>query len=245
MSPLRKILSLSIGLVVLGTLLIVINTGTGSAQSVHLNSMAPMTTIPAIPVTVANTPLPVTGNVNATITGTPTVNVNSLPAVQLSGTPAVSLNTSPTSPLYVDADRPARNSFTASCFTDNYDSSSGQASCTIFTIPASRQVVIESVACTAETAAGQGPAQADLIIPNVPYGGAPTSALGYYFPLAMTKQTNRASGVDIWAITNQFRAYGAAPTGGSVDIGVFFRASLPNLNPPQGMNCTISGYVVP
>jgi hypothetical protein len=244
MSPLKKILSLSVGLVVLGTLLIVINTGTGSAQNVHLNGGAAATTIPAIPVTVANTPLPVTGTVNANINGTPTVNVASLPAVQLSGTPSVNLSTSPTNPLYVDADRPARNSFSASCFTDNYDPVYGQASCAIFTIPAGRQVVIESVACTAEVAAGQGPAQADLIIPNIPYGAAPTSAQNYYFPLAMTKQTNSASGVDIWAITNQFRAYGAAPTGGSVGIGVFFRASLPNLNPPQGMNCTIAGYLV-
>jgi hypothetical protein len=171
--------------------------------------------------------------------------VNSLPAVQLSGTPAVSLNTTPTSPIYVDTDRAARNNFSASCFTNNYDSASGQASCNIFTIPAGRQVVIESVGCTAEVAAGQGPAQADLIIPNIPFGGNPASgAIGYYFPLAMTRQTLSSSGVDIWAITNQFRAYGAAPTGGSVDIGVFFRASLPNLNPPQGMNCTIAGYLV-
>src|SRR5207248_10768199 len=93
----------------------------------------------------------------------------SLPAVQLSGTPAVSVSNTASTPIYVDADRPARNSFSASCFTDNYDSASGQASCTIFTIPAGRQVVIESVGCTAEVAAGQGPAQADLIIPNIPY----------------------------------------------------------------------------
>jgi len=61
MSPLKKILSLSVGLVVLGTLLIVINIGTGSAQNLHLNDAAAAPTIPAIPVTVASTPLPVTG----------------------------------------------------------------------------------------------------------------------------------------------------------------------------------------
>jgi len=76
MSPLKKILSLSVGLVVLGTMLIVINTGTGSAQNVHLNGGAAAPTIPAIPVTVANTPLPVQGTVNANINGTPTVNAN-------------------------------------------------------------------------------------------------------------------------------------------------------------------------
>ena len=197
--------------------------------------------LPSVPVTVVNNPLPVQGTVNANVSGT--VAVSSLPAVTLSGTPSVNLSTSPAAPLYVDTDRSARNSFTASCDTSNYDPVSGQASCSIFTIPAGRQVVIESVSCTAEVAAGQGPGQADLIIPNIPYGAAPTSAQGYYFPLAMSRQAG--NGVDIWAITTPMRASGAAPTGGSVNIGVFFRASLPNLNPPQGMSCTIGGYVVP
>ena len=136
-----------------------------------------------------------------------------------------------------DNDRSVRNTFDASCFTNNYNSTSGQASCTIFTIPAGSQVVIETVACTAEVSAGQGPAQADLIIPN--------GLANYLFPLAMCKQTNNTTtGVDIWAITNQIRAYGNSPQGGTTSIGVFFRASLPNLSPPQGMNCTIAGYVV-
>ncbi len=60
----------------------------------------------------------------------------------------------------------------------------------------------------------------------------------------MTKQTNNTTGVDIWAITNQICAYGSSPQGRTTSIGVFFRASLPNLSPPQGMNCTIAGYVV-
>lgn len=211
-----------------------------------MNSIAAAPPTPSIPVNVTNTPLAVQGTVNANVSGT--VGVSSLPAVQLSGTPTVSVNSSSTNPVYVDADRPARNSFSASCDTENYDPTSGQASCTIFTIPAGRQVVIESVACTAEVAAGQGPAQATLIVPNIPFGNAPGSAAyPTYIPLAMTKQTlnNVGGGVDIWALTNQFRAYGAAPSQGSVDIGVFFRASLPNLNPPQGMNCVIEGYLVP
>lgn len=105
--------------------------------------------------------------------------------------------------------------------------------------------MIETVGCTAEVAAGQGPAQADLVVPNIPYGASPASgASEYLFNLAMTKQTNSSSGVDIWGITNQVHIYGGAPTGGGVDIGVFFRASLPDLSPPQGMFCSISGYVV-
>jgi hypothetical protein len=183
----------------------------------------------------------VTGNVG--ISGTPTVNVNTLPAVQLSGTPSVNLNTTPTTPVYVDTDRSARNNFDAFCSTGNPDPTYGQASCSIFTIPAGRQVVIESASCTAELAAGDGPGQADLIIPNIPYGApAGSGANGYYFPLAMSKQSG-SSVVDIWALTTQLRAYGASPAGGTVDISVFFRANPSSA--PQGMNCTIAGYVVP
>jgi hypothetical protein len=157
----------------------------------------------------------------------------------------VSFTNTANTPIYVDTDRPARHSFDATCATSNYDQTSGQASCTLFTIPAGAQVVIETVGCTAEVAAGQGPAQADLVVPNIPYGASPASgASEYLFNLAMTKQTNSSSGVDIWGITNQVHIYGGAPTGGGVDIGVFFRASLPDLSPPQGMFCSISGYVV-
>jgi hypothetical protein len=242
MYPLKKSISLALGLAILATVAVVLTAGTvGASPSLLPLAAAPPT--PSIPVAVTNTPLPVS------ISGTPTVNANiGTPSVNINGTPTVNVNSSATSPVYVDTDRPARNSFSASCDTQNYDPASGQASCTIFTIPAGRQVVIESVACTAEVAAGQGPAQANLIIPNIPFGAAPGSAAyPNYIPLAMSRQTlnNPGGGVDIWALTNQFRAYGAAPSQGSVDIGVFFRASLPNLNPPQGMNCVIEGYLVP
>lgn len=212
------------------------------AASVATSKPAPAAPpIPSVPVTVVNNPLNVQGTVNANVSGT--VAVSSLPAVTLSGTPSVNLSTSPAAPLYVDADRPARNSFSASCDTPNVDSTYGQASCVIFTIPAGRQVVIESVSCNAELAAGQGPGQADLIIPNIPYGAAPTSAQGYYFPLPMARQAS-GNGVDILALMTPIRAYGGAPTGGSVDIGVFFRAQ-PNASVSQAISCTIAGYVVP
>jgi len=62
-------------------------------------------------------------------------------------------------PIYVDADRPARNSFSLRVFTDNYDSASGQAVLHDLYDTRRPPVVIESVGCTAEVAAGQGPAQ--------------------------------------------------------------------------------------
>ena len=53
--------------------------------------------------------------------------------------------------------------------------------------------MIETAACTAEVATGTGPGQADLIIPNIPYGANPASgALGYY-TLAMSKQADGAA----------------------------------------------------
>ena len=141
---------------------------------------------------------------------------------------------------YGDADGPTRTSFDASCSTGQPDPVYGQASCTIFTIPAGRQVVIETAACTAEVPTGTGVGQADLIIPNIPYGGG--APINYYYNLAMTLQSN-GTPVDLWGMTTQFRAYAAAPSSGTVGIGVFFRSGT-SAAIPEGMNCTISGYLV-
>ena len=220
---------------VLGTLLIVINTGTGSAQNVHLNSMAAAPTIPAIPVTVANTPLPVS------ISGTPTVNANiGTPNVNINGTPTVNVNSSATSPVYVDADRSARNGFNSSCFTGNIDPDFGQASCSLLTIPAGRQVVIETISCQAELYAGHGPGDVQLIVPNTPFTPGASDHVSHL--LTLTKQAGDAT-LDIWRMTSPLRAYGSAPAQGSVDVGLFFRAD-PTLPNPQGILCTISGYEV-
>lgn len=101
MYPLKKSISIALGLRVLATVAVVITTGTvGASPSLVPIAAAPPT--PAIPVAVTNTPLPVSGTVNANINGTPTVNVNSLPAVQLSGAPNVNLATSSTSPVFVE-----------------------------------------------------------------------------------------------------------------------------------------------
>jgi hypothetical protein len=149
MSPLKKILSLSVGLVVLGTLLIVINTGTGSAQNVHLNDAAAAPTIPAIPVTVANTPLPVTGTVTANISGTPTVNAN------INGTPNVNatiVNPS-SSPLLVRDVDAGRSPFEIR-LTFNIDDGSA-VNQTQFDVPSGKRLVIEHVSARVQGPAGQ------------------------------------------------------------------------------------------
>jgi hypothetical protein len=232
-----KPLYLTLAVVVLAATLTLLNNGPVVAQTSH-SSATPAATLPSIPVSVTNTPLPVTGSVNANVTGA--VGVTSLPAVQLSGTPAVSLNTTPATPLYVDADRPARNGFNTSCFTGNVDSINGQASCSLLTIPAGRQVVIETISCQAELYTGQGPGDVQLIVPNSPFSAGGPDHVSHL--LTLTKQSSSSS-LDIWRMTSPLRAYAGAPSGGSVDVGLFFRAN-PASPPPQDMTCTISGYLV-
>jgi hypothetical protein len=237
MYPLKKSISLALGLVLLATVAVVITTGTVGA-SPRMSSIAAAPPTPAIPVSVVNTPLPVQGTVNANVSGT--VGVSSLPAVQLSGTPTVNLNTTPTSPLYVDADRSARNGFNASCFTGNVDPTYGQASCSLLTIPAGRQIVIETISCQAELYAGHGPGDVQMIVPNTPFTPGGPDHVSHL--LTLTKQAGDAT-LDIWRMTSPLKAYGSAPAQGSVDVGLFFRAD-PTLPNPQGISCTISGYEV-
>jgi len=242
MKQIGKPLSLTLGLLGLATVLVLINTGSVGAQTRHVNIVA-APTLPTVPVTVSNVPLPVQGAVNANITNgsvpvTGSVSVNSLPAVQLSGTPAVSVTNTATTPVYVDADRAARNGFNASCFTGNVDPVYAQASCTLFTIPPSREVVIESVACTAEVTTGTGPGQASLIVPGIPLGGGLPTAV--YYSLAMSKQSVSPS-VDLWSMTTPLRVY-AASGSGSADVGLFFIAQ--DTAQPQGLTCAVSGYEV-
>ncbi len=177
---------------------------------------------PSVPVTVTNTPVPVQGSV--ALTGTPTVNVPR----------------APTAPLYVDADRPARNGFNVSCFTGNVDPTFGQASCSLLSIPAGRQIVIETISCQAELYAGDGPGDVQLIVPNTPFTPGGPDHVSHF--LTLTKQSSSPT-LDIWRMTSPLKAYGSAPAQGSVDVGVFFRAdpSRPN---PQGIVCTLSGYMV-
>src|SRR6266700_1926247 len=78
MIPLKRSLSLALGLVVLATVAVLITTGTvGASPRVTSINAAPPT--PSIPVNVTNTPLAVTGTVNANI-GAP-IAVSSLPAI--------------------------------------------------------------------------------------------------------------------------------------------------------------------
>jgi hypothetical protein len=157
----------------------------------------------------------------------------------VTNTPSVNVNSTPTTPVYVDADRPARNGFNASCFTGTIDPVSGQAQCQLFTVPENRQAVIESISCSAILGPGEGPGDVQLILPSPPLGGGPAQNVSHL--LALTKQVSDPA-LDIWAMTSPLRAYASNPAG-ATGVFIFFRAN-PDPAVPKGLNCAVSGYLV-
>lgn len=144
---LKKILSLSLALVVLATVAVLTGTSTVGA-SPHINSLIAVPPPPSVPVSVVNTPLPVTGTVNANI-GTPTVNANVLgtPNVNaaISGVPNVHVNTDSGTPLVVDPDGASvRNSVSGTCGPTNFNQF-GEGGCSMFTVPPGFNLVVETV----------------------------------------------------------------------------------------------------
>ena len=197
----------------------------------------------AAPVIVTNTPLPIQGSVTASISNASvpvsgTVAVSSLPPVTLSGTSPVSFSNTPTTPIYADADRPARNGFGAQCFSPPVDSS-GQTGCTIATIPAGREVVIETITCHIAVGTGRPP-QMQLNAPSLQLGGG-----GGPFYVSYYLQPTRIYGdssSEVWRFASPLRIYAFAAPAGSVDIGVNLQSGTSTV--PQGFNCAIGGYMV-
>lgn len=207
--------------------------GCAAALLTHLTG-APAAAVAPIPVSVTNTPLPVHLN-NTAVPVSGTVAVSNFPATQ-----PITFSNTATTPVYVDADRSARNGFNAECVTDNVDPTYGQAQCLLFSIPEGHQVVIETLSCSAEFAAGDGPGDVQLVVPNVPLGGGPLTYV-HHRP-TMTKQAS-GNGVDIWASMSQMRVYGSSPTGyGDQGVYAFFRANPSGVT--QDMFCHVSGYEV-
>jgi hypothetical protein len=177
---LKKILSLSLGLVILATVAVLTGTGTVGA-SPHINSLIASPPPPSVPVTVVNNPLQVAGTVNANI-GTPTVNVASLPPVSATPTnSSITVANPVTSPLPVhDVNDPADNPYSASaCF-----SPSGVEGCTpaasTFTVPSTtpsgqavKQLVVDFVSGTCYTVPGGEVAYLSLLV-------TPPTGVSYY-----------------------------------------------------------------
>jgi len=108
---------------------------------------------PAVPVDVTNTPLPVTGNVNATISGTPAVTISGMPTLAIASGAAVSVNNAATNPVLVsDVNNPAYNPIIGLCTVSQNTCNFSLFTETIpggtTTIPAGFEFVIDSVSGT-------------------------------------------------------------------------------------------------
>ena len=177
-------------------------------------------------VTIANTPLPVTGNINATvsgpvtITGIPSVNASqSGPwTVGISGTPTVNVGNSGPLPVTVSGD-PSSSAFTPVAGTKGSNTFETNACFVNFTNPASigQILVIENIGATVGLASGQK---------------------------VTSMQINGQSQQDEWVPTYQFDDGSTAYFGASQPMRLYFRAGD---NPGMAAlvnNLTPSGYCV-
>ena len=237
MYPLKKSVSIALGLLVLAAVAVVVTTGTvGASPSLMPIAAAPPT--PSIPVAVTNTPLAVSGTVNANINGTPSVNVNSLPAVQLSGTPNVNLATSSTSPVFVEEGYTARNAVSSEC--DGSFDGNGILNCTLATVPAGHTLVIETITCAVEVATGSPVVPILLRMGGPPIGGGVPISLNH--TLLLTKAASDGT-FDYYGITTPIKMYAAAQTFGSTGVGVGMQVGPSTANQGNG-GCAMSGYMV-
>jgi len=239
MYPLKKSISIALGLLVLAAVAVVITTGTvGASPSLVPLAAAPPT--PSIPVTVTNTPLAVTGTVNANITSP--VAVSSLPAItgNVNATlnnASVSVNNAATSPVLVrnvdDGQHPyqldlalTNDSARFGATTSTCNLPSGASQCQIsFDVPAGQRLIVEHVSAYVDGASGQT------------YQAFIAGNLEEF--LVLTKQIS-APGIDTFTASQPMRVYvdsGRQPSPVVVvtnSIGGSFFARV-----------TISGYLVP
>ncbi len=232
MNPLKKILSLSVGLVVLATVLVVINTGTGSAQSVRLNSVVAAPTVPAIPVNVVNAP-----TVNANINGTPNVNVTNS---------SFTIGNGVGNPVPVrGVDDPANNPF----FAERCYSETGEIGCLhgegydTLTVPSTTDsgqpveaLVVEFVSGTCNSVPG-----GELLSPSLSV--RPPSGAGPYPAVFVPYVTYSDSGSIWYAFSGQTRIY--AGPGSVMQVRTSYRTAFSATAPPP-FHCsmTINGHYV-
>ena len=246
MYPLKKILSLSIGLAALGMVAVLIGTGTvGASPSLVPIAAAPPT--PSIPVTVTNSSVPVSGNVG--INGTPTVNatvsntVAVTGSVGISNTPAVTLsNNSYLTPLYVETEaNPAYFVQEGSCSLNSSLSPylSSQTNCTSFTaggFAATNRLAVQNTSIAVQVPAGTIVQNAYLGIS----GGTAVTPLNF---LPLTKMSSDAAS-DYYVGTADVHLYFA--TNQPLGCGITASPSpSTGASTPLSIQCTISGHLVP
>lgn len=245
---LKKILSLSLALVVLATVAVLTGTGTVGA-SPHINSVIAAPPPASIAVNVTNTPLPVTGSVSASITNaalpvTGTVAVSSLPAVTLSGTSAVSLSNNQFTPVVVEPDAAATvNPYGSVCaFNGPISAFQGGANdCTSFMpVAQGTRLVIEQLSFSARVPSG-------TVVSNAYFGV--NEGVGGTVPdefLVFTKVASDSIS-DYYAASTPVRAYAtfapAYPLGG-LSCGIA-TTLVSTATTPFQLTCTIGGHTVP
>lgn len=190
---------------------------------------APASAAAPTPVQVTNTPLPVQGTVNARA-----LILNTVP---VTGSVSLAGNSSAT-PAYVDADRSARNGFGATCYIQQVDPQTGQATCPLLTLSPGQEVVIETVTCAAGIATGNVPSL-ELIM-DAPALGGGTVSLDHFLPLA---RAGGDSTIEFWRFASPLRVYATAPATGAADVTAFLSVT-PSGSVRQNATCSIAGYVV-
>jgi hypothetical protein len=163
----------------------------------HSVKAATAAATPSLPVTVVNTPLPVSGTVSANQSGAWTVGVNNFPA----STPISFSNTS-TTPLFVDTERAARENVSYECTTSIPASGGGDVVCLPgYTVPAGQILVIDSVSLFVYLDTGTQISSAALLIK--PSSGATQ----FFFPLTKMSTGVGAPALDGYAWSGQYSLY--------------------------------------
>jgi hypothetical protein len=188
---------------------------------------------PAVPVDVTNTPLPVTGNVNATISGTPAVTISGMPTLAIASGAAVSVNNAATNPVLVsDVDNPAHNPVMVLCGV-----SENTGNCNLFTetipgsstIPAGFELVIDSVSGTFFVPTGAVP---NLVEVAAQIGGTPYVV--YFNPVPQ----GTAASFTYYTVSQATRMFCDGST--SVSMGV----NSQNATGPATGQFTLTGHLV-
>jgi hypothetical protein len=248
MYSLKKVLSLSAGLIVVGTLAVLLGTGTVGA-SPRLNSLAAAPPTPAIPVNVTNASLPVSGTVNANLNGTPSVNVANpvsvTGSVGITGNPAVTLlNNGYISPVYVETEaNPAyfvqEGTCSTSAGTTLSPSANTQTNCTSFTaggFAATSRLAVQNASLSVQVPSG-------TIVQNAYIGMVNGAFVAPFNFIPLTKMSSDANS-DYYVGTADVHLYYA--TNQPLGCGV---TASPNpstgAGSPLNIQCTISGHLVP
>jgi hypothetical protein len=179
-------------------------------------------------VRVVNTPLPVTGTVNATLSGTPTVNIGKLPPVDIDFPSSLKV-TNPTVssqavPL-VTRDAGSLQPFQKMCQA-NFSGTVPHITCALTTVPTGKRLVIQMASIQVNLNGGM----------RVPSAGLDSSTLTF-LPVQFTATT--FDGFDVSVGAQQITMYVEPQTA----VGCFASASgFPTT--PSAMACAISGYLV-